>query len=71
MVQFSLRDARLAKNLESLQPLALVHREGDDYFFYSPEKKKIWQFLRNELSAIVRLHEANIFKDREAITRKE
>ena len=71
MVEVALHDAELARVLEPLQPLVLLHREGDDYFFYSPEKRKIWQFHRNELSVIIRMHEANIFKDQGVITRKE
>ncbi len=61
IAEFGLHKAQL-KNLTSLQqPLILIHREGEDYFFYSREQKKIWQIKRAELAWLTRTGEVNIF----------
>ncbi len=42
-------------------PLILIHREGDDYYFYSRQHKKIWQIRRTDLTWLTRTGEVNLF----------
>jgi len=60
-----------SRNLAALQqPLILIHRELEDYFFYSREQKKIWQLRRGELTWLTRTGEMNIFAPRPLQTNK-
>jgi len=59
--EFGLRNNQLEGLPPSGQPLILVHREGDDYYFYSREHKKIWQVRREDMTWLTRTGEVNVF----------
>lgn len=68
--EFGLRHTKLDSLPTSGQPLVLIHRESDDYYFYSREHKKIWQIRRSDMNWITRMGDVHIFDQRSARTHK-
>jgi len=60
-VEFALRNDQPEVLPATANPLILIHREGDDYYFYSREHKKIWQIRRADFTWLTRTGEVNIF----------
>ncbi len=61
-VEFDLKKGMPEGFLKEGNPLVLIHREGDDYFFYSRRQMKTWQFHRSDFSWLTRMKEVNIFE---------
>jgi hypothetical protein len=59
--EFALRIDQLEGLPASGTPLILIHREGDDYYFYGRQHKKIWQIRRADLAWLTRTGEVNVF----------
>lgn len=60
-VEIGLRNDQLEGLPAPSQQLILIHRDGDDHFFYNREQRKIWQIRRADLAWLTRTGEANIF----------
>lgn len=60
-VEVHLRDNRPDDPLRLDRPLMLIHREGDEYYFFNREQKKIWQIRRADILWLIRTGDANIF----------
>jgi hypothetical protein len=59
--EFGLRNNQPEGLLATGSSLILIHREGDDYYFYSREQKRIWQIRRADMTWLARTGEVNIF----------
>jgi hypothetical protein len=68
--EIALRSDQLAGLPASNQQLILLHRDGEDYFFYSREQRKIWQIRRDDLTWLTRTGEVNIFDQQSIHTYK-
>jgi len=68
VVQIRLRNSENFPLLSRQHNLALLHKEGRDYFLYSPPKRRLWQVQRDEMTTLLRFGQANIFDSKYFLT---